>query len=153
MKYRKGETLYCCDCWRDGEFHIGIIEVVSGEDKVDAMGRNRGCRYEVHAKNFSRDNKREFSLKESVLDSEYFRSAVEAVGSSLAHLFDSYRRSNPSALMESLFGAERKVKVTMEVLPKVIRELQEFQKMFAEAANLDATKKVENKDKETDDAN
>ena len=30
MKYRKGETLYSCDCWRDGEFHIGIIGIIGG---------------------------------------------------------------------------------------------------------------------------
>ena len=141
MKYCAKEILYSCECWQDDEFHIGIIEIVSGEEKIDSKGRRHGAFYEVYAKNFSRNGKINFRLRESSIDSEYFRSAVEAVGNGLAHLFNTYRRNAPTRLLESIFGAERKVKVTMEMLPKVIRELQNFQTMFAEAVKLDANEK------------
>lgn len=144
MKYDEKETLYSCGRWMDGKFHIGIIEVVNGSIKVDTAGRNRGYWYNIRALNFVRDRKKDFKVRESDIDAEYRRTAVEAVGDRLGRLFDSYRKEGPpeARMMDALFGEKKKVKVAIEELPKVIRELQEFQHLFAEAVSIDAKRET-----------
>lgn len=140
MKYRKGEYLFECAIWMDGRLHIGVITVDNREERIDKAGRSHGFYYDTTALNFTRNNEKKIRVKEKELDDNFHRSAVEAVSDALYDFLDSRRKDTPEErLLNAVFGkGSNRVKITVDELPKVIRNLQDFNKLFEKAFKMDA---------------
>lgn len=140
MKYLKGECLFECAVWRDGRFHIGVISIDNRTEKIDKAGRSRGFYYDITALNFRRNNEEKLKVAEKELDENFHRSAVEAVSNALSNFLDTRRKNTPEErLLGAVFGkGPNRVQITVEELPKVIRNLQDFLKLFERAFKMDA---------------
>lgn len=138
MNYNIGETLYDCSRWDDRRYHIGIVHVIDAKHITDSKKRNLGISYLLKAENFRYAGKTEFAKKEGQIEANFYRSAVEAVSAALKQFFRTLDKPAPEAmLLASMFGNKPNVEITIEELPKVIRELKDFQKLFAEASAKD----------------
>lgn len=140
MKYHKGECLFECAVWMDGRLHIGVITVDNCDEKIDKAGRSQGFFYDITALNFTRNNEQKIRVKEKELDANFHRSAVEAVSDALSNFLDSRRKDTPEErFLQAVFGkGPDSVKITVDELPKVIRNLQDFNKLFEQAFKMDA---------------
>lgn len=155
MKYLIGECLFECAVWKDGRLHIGVITIDNRTEKIDKAGRSHGFSYDITALNFTRNNERKTRVKEKELDENFHRSAVEAVSNTLHNFLDTYRKDTPEErLLKAVFGkGPDRVQITVEELPKVIRNLQDFNKLFEQAFKMDAEYLGDGqKKKEADDA-
>ena len=139
MTFKQGETWYECSVWSDGKYHLGIVTIKEVKHITDSLGRNKGVSIVFAAKNFVRGGKNEFSLRERKAQTMYHRTASEAVSAALRSLFESLRKESPeSRLLSAVYGENSSIKIYAEELPKVIRDLQDFQRLFAVAFKLDS---------------
>lgn len=144
MQVKKGDLIFSCS--RDGETQEYVLWVAEIKDVVSSFtpkGKLRDKKYICEALNFTRGGKKEYTLKEKDLNLEgYSTSPTEAVNNALRKFFSIKDMRNPEErLLTAIFGVSENstaaAQVSMEELPKVIRELKKFYGLFERAFKIE----------------
>ena len=139
--YKKGDRLFICDRYADGKYQIGLVTIADVIERLTPKGNPKPPKYVLHLETFSINGKRDITETGDItFQYKYFTSPVDAVKKALKEVFDGMRKEETpeERLLKAIYGESPSLKIALDELPQVIRDLRGFEVLIAEAYKLDA---------------
>lgn len=136
-----GDRLFICERYDNGKYQIGSVTITDVIERLTPKGNPKPPKYVLHLETFSMNGKRDITeIGDVTFQYKYFTSPVDAVKEALKGVFNGMRKEETpeERLLKAIFDESPSLKIAMDELPQVIRDLRGFEVLIAEAYKLDA---------------